>query len=258
MSERERSRSPAKQRSPSPAPASKAEETSDSVFGLNIHVNNLARSVTDEMLRDLFGKYGKILEATVVVDPHTKESRGFGFVRIESIPDGEAAIEALNGTQLEGRDLGVQRAKRDRPRTPTPGQYQGRRPGFARPYPRDPRYERSGGYERGGYDRYADRGYDRYADRGYDRGYDRAAYYDPRDMYDRGYDRAYDRGYERERGYDRYDERAYPRGYERDYRPPYDRYEGRVAGYDRAPPRGYDPRADPKYRSAGPPAPRYR
>eukprot|EP00128_Syssomonas_multiformis_P014143 Colp12_sorted_trinity150504_noHs@602 len=113
MSERERSRSPAKQRSPSPAPASKAEETSDSVFGLNIHVNNLARSVTDEMLRDLFGKYGKILEATVVVDPHTKESRGFGFVRIESIPDGEAAIEALNGTQLEGRDLGVQRVSLD-------------------------------------------------------------------------------------------------------------------------------------------------
>lgn len=58
-------------------------------------------------------------------DPHTRESRGFGFVTMDLPEEAEAAIEALNGQELSGRTLSVQKARRGRARTPTPGRYFG-------------------------------------------------------------------------------------------------------------------------------------
>lgn len=54
-----------------------------------------------------------------------EESRGFGFVKMDTPEDAEAVIQALNGTNLEGKTLTVAHARRGRARTPTPGQYQG-------------------------------------------------------------------------------------------------------------------------------------
>ena len=51
-------------------------------------------------------------------DPHTQEPRGFAFVTMESREDAEAAINGLNGTDVQGRIISVQMARRGRARTP--------------------------------------------------------------------------------------------------------------------------------------------
>ena len=58
-------------------------------------------------------------------DPHSHESRGFGFVTMESAEEAEAAVAALNGTELMGKIMTVEKARRGRARTPTPGRYYG-------------------------------------------------------------------------------------------------------------------------------------
>jgi len=163
----------------------------------------LSSRVEDRDLEEAFGKYGKIEKAQIMRDPHSRESRGFGFVTMEQVADADAAIAALNGTELLGRAIVVEKARRARARTPTPGQYHGppKRDYHNRPYqPRgyddrrggryDDRYDdrRGGGYDR---DRYDDRrgGYDRHDDRRHD-DRDRRGYDDRRGSYDdrRGYD----------------------------------------------------------------------
>ena len=58
-------------------------------------------------------------------DPHTRESRGFGFVKMVGSEDADAAKDALQGEVYEGRTLSIEKARRARPRTPTPGKYFG-------------------------------------------------------------------------------------------------------------------------------------
>jgi len=58
-------------------------------------------------------------------DPHTRESRGFGFVKMVASEDADAAKDALQGEVYEGRTLSIEKARRARPRTPTPGKYFG-------------------------------------------------------------------------------------------------------------------------------------
>lgn len=58
-------------------------------------------------------------------DPHTRESRGFGFVKMVTSEQADAAKEALQGEVYEGRTLSIEKARRARPRTPTPGKYFG-------------------------------------------------------------------------------------------------------------------------------------
>jgi len=175
--------------------------------GNNLHVSGLSSKVDNKDLEIAFSKYGKIAKAAVMYDPHSRESRGFGFVTMETAPEADACIANLNGTELKGRTMTVEKARRGRARTPTPGRYFGppkRGDDHERPYdprPYDSRYsERGGGY--GG--RYDDRRYDdrygappRYD---YDRYDSRRRDYDRRD-YDRGYDRRYDD--RRDRDYDR-------------------------------------------------------
>ncbi|KLT43092.1 RNA-binding domain-containing protein, partial [Cutaneotrichosporon oleaginosum] len=93
--------------------------------GNNLHVSGLARSITDRGLEDHFSKVGKIVKAQVMLDPHTQESRGFGFVMFETSTEAENAITEFSGKELEGRVVTVTHAKRGRARTPTPGRYHG-------------------------------------------------------------------------------------------------------------------------------------
>jgi len=72
-------------------------------------------------------------------DPHTRESRGFGFVKMVASEDADAAKDALQGEVYEGRTLSIEKARRARPRTPTPGKYFG-------PPKREDRPPRGGGY----------------------------------------------------------------------------------------------------------------
>jgi transformer-2 protein len=114
----------------------------------------LAARVTDEDLFDHFRGEGKIKEARVVMDPRTKESRGFGFVDYAEAKDAESAVANLDRSVLRGRVIMVEKAKRTRPRTPTPGVYMSRGGREVIPTSRGPaRYPLEPVYDRY-YDRY--------------------------------------------------------------------------------------------------------
>ncbi|MHB0961017.1 MAG: RNA recognition motif domain-containing protein [Pirellulaceae bacterium] len=78
----------------------------------NLYVGNLSFSVTSDSLRTAFEEFGTVKSASVVTDRDTGRSRGFGFVEMDN--GAEAAINALNGKDLDGRALTVNEA---RPRT---------------------------------------------------------------------------------------------------------------------------------------------
>ena len=83
----------------------------------NLYVGNLPFTTTSDDLVALFGEYGQVQRAQVVSDRETGRSRGFGFV--EMTEGAEAAIQALNGAELQGRTLTVNEAKprEERPRS---------------------------------------------------------------------------------------------------------------------------------------------
>ncbi len=76
-----------------------------------IYVGNLPYSATNEQLAQIFGQYGDVSEATVVMDRDTGQSKGFGFVQMESDDAARQAIAALNGTQLDNRTIRVSEAQ---------------------------------------------------------------------------------------------------------------------------------------------------
>ena len=72
---------------------------------MNIYVGNISWGLTDQDLENVFAEYGTVDSAKIITDRATGRSRGFGFVEMS---DGaEAAIEALNGTEVDGRELVV-------------------------------------------------------------------------------------------------------------------------------------------------------
>ncbi|MGB1090509.1 MAG: RNA recognition motif domain-containing protein [Oceanobacter sp.] len=87
---------------------------------MNIYVGNLPYSATKEELSELFSAHGEVSRATVIMDRETNRSKGFGFVEMPNDAEANAAIEALNGNELNGRALRINEAKprEDRPRTP--------------------------------------------------------------------------------------------------------------------------------------------
>ncbi|KAJ6527753.1 hypothetical protein B0H19DRAFT_1385375 [Mycena capillaripes] len=115
--------------------------------GNNLHVSGLSHKIDTRELEEAFGKMGRVKKASVMYDPHTRESRGFGFVTMETPEEADAAVAALNGSELGGKAIHVEKARRGRARTPTPGRYHGppKRGDDERPYdprPYDSRYSR--------------------------------------------------------------------------------------------------------------------
>ena len=78
---------------------------------MNIYVGNLSFDTDDEALREVFAEFGDVTSAKVVFDRETDRSRGFGFVEMSTDDEGNAAIEALDGAELGGRNLRVNEAK---------------------------------------------------------------------------------------------------------------------------------------------------
>ena len=78
---------------------------------LNIYVGNLPYSTTDASLQEAFSAHGVVDQAKVVIDRVTDRSRGFGFVEMANDDEGRAAIEAMNGTEMDGRTLVVNEAR---------------------------------------------------------------------------------------------------------------------------------------------------
>ena len=82
-----------------------------------LFVGGLPYSVTDDELHALFAAHGNVESATVVVDRYTDRSRGFGFVEMSTEEEAQKAIEALNGSELQGRSLtvNISRPRESRP-----------------------------------------------------------------------------------------------------------------------------------------------
>ncbi|KKM13212.1 hypothetical protein LCGC14_1718560 [marine sediment metagenome] len=89
-----------------------------SKLGSKLYVGNLPFSATDVELESLFGTYGAVVSVNVITDRDTGRSRGFGFVEFENEGDARDAQAALDGTDMDGRNLRVNEAqeKQRRPR----------------------------------------------------------------------------------------------------------------------------------------------
>jgi len=78
---------------------------------VNIYVSNLAYSVTDDDLRQLFESYGAVDKVSIITDRDTGQSRGFGFVDMPDSHAAQSAMQGLNGKAQAGRTLTVNEAR---------------------------------------------------------------------------------------------------------------------------------------------------
>ena len=161
-----------------------------------IYVGNLPYTADQQQLTQLFGAFGEVIEATVIVDRGTGQSKGFGFVQMVNEDEAHNAIASLNGTMLGNRTIRVNEAQ---PRTERPERSGGYRSG-------------GGGYgDRGGYGGGSDRGgygggggYSDRPRRRDDSGYGDRSRRNDYGNYGGGYSSDEDRGYNRSRGSDRW------------------------------------------------------
>jgi len=86
-------------------------------MAVRLYVGNLPYSATQQTLQEIFSPFGALGECTVISDKFSGRSKGFGFVEFEDAEAAKAAIEKMNGTDLEGRNIIVNEArpKEDRP-----------------------------------------------------------------------------------------------------------------------------------------------
>jgi len=78
---------------------------------MRIYVGNLSYDVTEEDLRNAFAAYGKISSVSIVTDKSSGQSKGFAFLDMPAISEGQQAITGLNGTMLKERTMAVSAAK---------------------------------------------------------------------------------------------------------------------------------------------------
>jgi len=84
---------------------------------MKIYAGNLSYNTSDEDLRAAFAQFGTVDSADVIMDRSTGRSKGFGFVEMSDAAEAKAAIEGLNGKDLDGRAMNVDEAK---PKTDSP------------------------------------------------------------------------------------------------------------------------------------------
>lgn len=77
----------------------------------NIFVGNLSFGTTENSLRSMFESYGTVDRVNIVTDRDTGQARGFAFIEMSSDAEGNAAINGLNGRDLDGRALNVNEAR---------------------------------------------------------------------------------------------------------------------------------------------------
>lgn len=93
--------------------AKKSKNTlfSKETMAKKLYVGNLSYSTTNESLSDAFAAFGKVESATVIMDKMSGRSKGFGFVEMSSEEEAQAAINAMDGKNLDGRDVRVSEAR---------------------------------------------------------------------------------------------------------------------------------------------------
>lgn len=99
-----------------------------------LYVGNLSYAVCDNDLQQAFSPFGNVQSAKVMMERDTGRSKGFGFVEMGSAEEAQAAIEALHGTNMGGRDLTVNVARPMEARPPRSGGFGGGFGGGGRRY----------------------------------------------------------------------------------------------------------------------------
>jgi cold-inducible RNA-binding protein len=92
-----------------------------SSMNTKLFVGNLSFNTTQNQLQDLFAVHGNVIEVDVIMDKFSGRPRGFGFVTMESKEAAEAAIQGLNGKQVDGRAMTVNEARPREERAPRSG-----------------------------------------------------------------------------------------------------------------------------------------
>ena len=81
------------------------------ILKMNIYVGNLSWNLKDQDLSNLFASHGEVVSAKIVTDKFTNRSKGFGFVEMANDDQAQAAITALNGTEVDGRNIVVNESR---------------------------------------------------------------------------------------------------------------------------------------------------
>jgi cold-inducible RNA-binding protein len=88
-----------------------------------LFIGSLSYNVNNDRLRELFEAFGTVESANVITDRDTNRSKGFGFVEMSTDQEAQAAIDGLNGKEVDGRTIvvNIARPKEDRPNRPSFG-----------------------------------------------------------------------------------------------------------------------------------------
>jgi RNA recognition motif-containing protein len=93
----------------------------DVVNPAKLYVGNLSYATSEDALRKVFEPYGEVVSVNLITDRDSGRPKGFGFVEMGSAEEAQAAKDALNGTDVDGRALNVDIAKEQAPRAPRTG-----------------------------------------------------------------------------------------------------------------------------------------
>lgn len=111
-----------------------------------LYIGNLSNEVTENDLNHNFSTIGKVVSAVIIKDKYSNQSKGFGFVEMETEDEARKAIDQFNGGELQGKKIVVSEARE--PRKDSEGGFgRGGRPGG---FGRGPRGGGGGGFGRGG------------------------------------------------------------------------------------------------------------
>ena len=80
-------------------------------FRMNIYAGNLNYTLTEEALEKVFTEYGEVTSVKIIRDKYTDQSKGFGFIEMADDAAAQKAIDELNGTEVNGRELRVNQAR---------------------------------------------------------------------------------------------------------------------------------------------------
>lgn len=88
-------------------------------MSVNIYVGNISYDMTETQLKDLFSQHGEVVSAKIISDQFSGKSKGFGFIEMTDKNDANSAIQQLDGTSVQNRNIKVNLAK---PRSEGPRQ----------------------------------------------------------------------------------------------------------------------------------------
>jgi RNA recognition motif-containing protein len=96
-------------------------KVSEVIMSTRLYIGNLSYNTTETQLQEIFSQHGPVTNVDLIMDKFSGRPRGFGFVTMETKEGASAAIEALNGKNIDGRDLTVNEARPREERAPRSG-----------------------------------------------------------------------------------------------------------------------------------------